>query len=78
MGTHWEQKINIPTLLQKKKTSDPLGLAFLRWRIFSIEQFFFPKNLLNISFFSEKSPTSNKKIFEITMFSHIVQQIAMI
>jgi hypothetical protein len=57
----------------KEKTLDPIGVEFLRWRIFSIQQFF-SKNLLNIPFFQKNRLKATKKIFKITMFSHIVQQ----
>jgi len=78
MGTHWERKkINIPTLLQKKKPWTLLGHHFGVGDVFPFGKFF-SQNLLNIPFVQKNRLKAIKKLFKITMFSHIVQQIAMI
>jgi hypothetical protein len=77
MGTHWEHKKSTSPPASKRKNLGPSWAGIFEVANFFHLAFFFQKSV-KYSLFSEKSPQSNNFIKKIIMFSHIVQQIAMI
>jgi hypothetical protein len=72
------QKSTSPPSSKRKNLGHSWGGIFEVANFLHLANFFFSKNQLNISFIQKNRLKATKKIFKITMFSHIVQQIAML